>query len=315
MLVVEVDGVEYPRGRHHGPLLPVFKTAELSWDTLTEISRYLAADECSLTNGPIFNDYHSSTPAAATNVLVSAEEAEIVTAPPVRPDSLSELRDWSLADGKSIRAGFVTTLGTYALLKNEHGRQIKVPLDNFSDEDHRRIRLATPPTLDIEFSKKTSRKQYGDTYRGEEKPLRNMVYTFSARIKKTSIQPYGLDLTAEYFAIGDEVGGNKHILLEHRKEGFSLTKENNYTFEFTGKPIELIDYNLNDEHRGQQYGGYVVIVKDARGRIIAHRESSASLLEVIDNLQKLKTGWYFDRNGNRCLPTPPRPWVAPTSTN
>ena len=57
ILLVEVEGVEYPKSRWNGPLLPVFKTDELTWDDLTEIYKYMPEDECSYTNGPIFRDY------------------------------------------------------------------------------------------------------------------------------------------------------------------------------------------------------------------------------------------------------------------
>ena len=57
MLLVEVDGVEYPQTRQGGPLLPAFKTEEFTRDQLEEIYKYLPEGECSLTNGPVFRDF------------------------------------------------------------------------------------------------------------------------------------------------------------------------------------------------------------------------------------------------------------------
>ena len=57
MLLVEVDGVDYPQTRQGGPLLPAFKTEDFSLDMLEEISKYLPLGECSLTNGPVFRDF------------------------------------------------------------------------------------------------------------------------------------------------------------------------------------------------------------------------------------------------------------------
>lgn len=57
MLLVEVEGVEYERNRQGGPILPAFKTAELSHDLLDLIYKDLAPNEACLTNGPVFNDY------------------------------------------------------------------------------------------------------------------------------------------------------------------------------------------------------------------------------------------------------------------
>ncbi len=57
MLLVEVDGVDYPVSRQGGPFLPAFRTSAFSQDTLEEIQRYLSEGEACLTNGPVFSDY------------------------------------------------------------------------------------------------------------------------------------------------------------------------------------------------------------------------------------------------------------------
>lgn len=57
MLLVEVDGVEYPTSSQGGPLLPAFKTEEFTLDQLEEIYKYLPEGECTLTNGPVFRDF------------------------------------------------------------------------------------------------------------------------------------------------------------------------------------------------------------------------------------------------------------------
>ncbi len=57
MLLVEVDGEEYPQTRQGGPLLPAFKTEDFSLDMLEEIYKHLPEGECTLTNGPVFRDF------------------------------------------------------------------------------------------------------------------------------------------------------------------------------------------------------------------------------------------------------------------
>jgi hypothetical protein len=57
ILLVQVEGVKYPKSQWNGPLLPVFKTQEMTWDDLTEIYKYLPENECALTNGPLFRDF------------------------------------------------------------------------------------------------------------------------------------------------------------------------------------------------------------------------------------------------------------------
>lgn len=57
MLLVEVQGVEYPTNKQGGPILPVFKTAELTRDELDWIYKDLYEGDACLTNGPVFNDF------------------------------------------------------------------------------------------------------------------------------------------------------------------------------------------------------------------------------------------------------------------
>ena len=57
VILVEEKGKKYPSRAIGGPLLPIFKTEELSHDMLDQIMKYLPAGEVNLTNGPIFRDF------------------------------------------------------------------------------------------------------------------------------------------------------------------------------------------------------------------------------------------------------------------
>lgn len=57
MLVVEESGVEYPKNRDGAPILPVFKTAEMSEQIKEQIEYTLIEDEVDLNDGPTFNVY------------------------------------------------------------------------------------------------------------------------------------------------------------------------------------------------------------------------------------------------------------------
>jgi len=306
MLLVEVDGVEYPRGRHNGPLLPIFKTEELSWDSLTEISRFLAADECSLTTGPVFNDYYSG-PTSPEVVESGTSESEEEPSVPVAAENV--VRQWTLAGGRLVEAELVTEIAGKVILKNAKGKQIRIPMKQFSEVDRSHIQFSFLPALDINFAKTTQQSKFGETYNGSAPPVRGQFYTFSTRIKKTSTRPYDFDLTAEFFVIGNEIGGDKKILLDYQKTEFKLTRENDYAFEFGGEPVKLIDYNLNNERRGKKYSGFLVVIKDSHGKVIAYKTPSKNLYRNLNSLRKLKVGWYFDKQCVRCLPTPPEPFV------
>jgi len=57
MLLVEVEGVKYPKNKFGGPILPMFKTNEPSPDLIDAIYYNLYPGEASVTNGPVFRDY------------------------------------------------------------------------------------------------------------------------------------------------------------------------------------------------------------------------------------------------------------------
>jgi hypothetical protein len=306
MLLVEVEGVEYPTARTGGPLLPAFKTEPLSWDTITEISRFLPEDECSLTTGPVFNDFYEAPTSSEEEVVVEVPVVDEVK--PTAKTADSDMRLWSMKDGRELEAEFVTAVAGNAVFKTVKGRQKKIPMKALSDADRSYIRHSKPPTLDINFAKTTEPRKFGGTVEGEAPPVRGSFYTFSTRIKQTSVRPYGFGLTAEYFAIGDEIGANKHMLLDYKKADFTLSAENDFSFKFTGSPVELLDYTINSERHGKRYGGFLVVITDSRGEIIYHKTPSEDLYRNLDNLRKIRVGWYFDKECNRCLPTPPTPW-------
>ena len=77
------------------------------------------------------------------------------------------------------------------------------------------------------------------------------------------------------------------------------------------RPVELLDYTINGERRGKRYGGYLVVIKDSRGEVVAYETPSENLYRNLDNLGKVHVGWYFDDECNRCLPTPPEPTGDP----
>jgi hypothetical protein len=303
MLLVEVEGQEYPKSHWNGPLLPAFKTEEMTWDDLTEIYKYLSVNECALTNGPLFNDFG---PRKVRTADAPAEKNPGADTAGSKPDDAPVMRPWRLADGRTLTAKFGQMLFGKVLLEDESGNEIKLSLDQFSEEDQAFVRLQVPPKLNIEFSPLSEQRTFPATYGGGA-PVGAVIYSFTTHIKQTSSKkdPYGYPLTVESFAIGQEIGGEKRILLDRRTSEFVLSEENGFSFSFQGGNAELLDYNTETGRRGARYDGYLVVVRDINGRIIAHKTSSKGLFTNIENLSRLKVGWYFDDDCLKTLPTPP----------
>jgi len=301
MLAIEEQGVEYPKGPQGNPILPMFTTARPSLDTIETIHADLVPGEASITNGPIFCDYGTSGSAA---VSVEPEPLE----PPVFSSSVEEeMRTWILSDGKTLEARFVTVIGNKMMLADTKGRQRKIPLDYFSDEDRTYAELARPPKFNIGFSKKSNQRFF------KESPIipgylpEHLDYVFSAKLKQTSAGEYKQELKVELFAIGAEVDGDNYILFDRQESRFTPNAENGRSHTFSSTTVPVREITFVNNHRGSKYGGYLVVVTDERGVIIDHGTSNKWLPGILNELRQLPIGKHFDKAGNRVLPPCPNP--------
>lgn len=301
MLLVEVDGVEYPQTRQGGPLLPAFKTEEFTRDQLEQIRKYLPEGEASLTNGPVFRDYFASKrPVQGHSDAVVGESVAGIEPPAAE----TKMRLWSLRNGKTLEAEFVALIGGKVTLRTPRGKQVKLAENQFSEADLNYVDLLNPPKLNLNFAKTTRQRIFPDTlWVGDDGVPSALYYDFKVTISQKSPRLYPHELTAEYFAVAKEIDGDKRILLDYQKKPFRLAGGSRSVVKMTGKTVELSDYFVGGFHRGEKYKGFLIVVTDSRGAIIAHKASSENLFENLENLRKVPVGKYFDDDCNRCQPT------------
>ena len=300
MLLVEVEGVEYPSNRQGGPILPMFKTAPPSPDLIDAIHGDLVEGEAAITGGPIFNDFHSGEQLAESAVEpvmpepVSKEEAE------------TSMRLWTTGGGRTFEAEFVNTVGGTVILKTAKGKQRKLAMNDLSEEDRIFIELANPPDFTIDFAKKSGQRILEMSPFNQSPPPKLLDYTFSVRVKQNSAKSYNHELNVEYYAIGAEIDGDNYILLDRQEESFTPTEENNRSHAFSGDLVTLTDFDhINGLRRGQRYSSYLVVVTDSRGEVIQYETPKKWLYEHLDNLRQVPVGKCIDETCTRVLPTPP----------
>lgn len=298
-LAVEEEGVEYPRNGQGGPILPAFKTSEISRDMLDLIYRELVDDEICLTNGPVFNDYSASTSGPLK-----------VPRPPVEPVPV-EREDagphvWTL-NGKMIEADFITVMGDKVVLKTPKGQTCRIKLDELIAEDRLHVELASPPEFRINFVKNCEQKTFvmesvdGANIRPPEKRCR-----YGARLKQISAGYYNHEVKVEIFAVGQERLGQTYILLDRQVTSFTPTRENDRSHEFrSGREVTLQNYEVDSEPRGETYATHLIIVTDSCGEVIGVSTGSDWLFENLDNLKKLRPGNYMNKKCERVFPTQP----------
>ena len=135
-------------------------------------------------------------------------------------------------------------------------------------------------------------------------------YVFTAKIKQDSSGHYPHELHVEFFAIGEEIDGKNFILLDRQESTFVPSEQKRSEYHtFSGRTVRLYDYEFREDgRRGQRYGGYLVVVTDSRGKIIAHKSSYNWMFEKREELKKLALMNHFDKTCARIHP--PRPKVG-----
>jgi hypothetical protein len=216
-----------------------------------------------------------------------------------------EMREWTFADGSSRKAEFISVVGNKVVLALPSGKQQRIPLAGFSEEDILFIELNSPPNIDFRFSKSSKARVYPDSWNMNNRP-QSFYFTFKMDVFRTITSSYRHGLTAEFFVIGKEIHGKKNILLDYQKEEFHFTDDSNEGIEMTSRVIELVRFPMGTQIRGEEYDGYLLTVTDARGEIIAYKATDENWFNHIDNLRQVPIGKIFDDSCNRCMPTRPK---------
>ena len=227
----------------------------------------------------------------------------------------TETRKWSLVNGTSFEAEYIIVMGGKANLRLPTGKIMKVPMDQFIPEDRIHIELANPPTFKIEFVRDRDQKIF-DLMAGQaDYTLRPPEYRchYGVKLKQRDSYAYKHELHFEFFAIGKERAGPRLILLDHQNtEPFSLTRENRWSYKFMSqREVVLQNYLYGDgptdgnQKRGRKYYGYLILLRDARGKVIAMETSHDWLYEHLENLMERGVGNYMDKTCTRTHPTRP----------
>jgi len=310
-LAVEVEGVDYERNRQGGPILPAFKTAELSRDLLDVIYKELIEGEISLTNGPVFCDYDTSSKVVAAPE--EPENPEVPEAPVSASSEKEKMRIWTLLDGRTIEAEFVNFFGGKVVLKNARGKTYKILPEKFSAEDIEYSELARPPDFSLNFMKNFKQVSFNGGFYDYEhwaRPPEQRGH-YGIQLKQTSTGEYNHELKVEIFVVGQQRGTSKpgHMLLDRQKTAFKPFEQQKFLYEFTS-PREVVLNNYSVVYystvHGEKYLGYLVTITDERGELIAVESSTKWLYENLENLKELSVGNYMDKTCRRTYPSPPK---------
>ena len=136
--------------------------------------------------------------------------------------AFSEVRIWNNKDGSSYEAEYVREIFDKLTLETVDGKEVRIPVEDFSEHDQKYLRVMVPPNIEINFSKKTSIKPKPKEVADVDKDI---ITILSARVSitKDSKRPFTSGLKAELFLIGEEVTETQYkILLSKTDSSFLL---------------------------------------------------------------------------------------------
>jgi len=300
ILYVMEEGVEYEKDTTGTPILPVFKTAPLPRRLQDMIYRGMPENQVCVTNGPVFNDYYSSAPEPTDEPSDGKGDMQPEVADCSETVPNDGMRTWTSKDGKSFDGEFVVRIGKDIVLKTAQGKQEKISVDWFSEEDLMYVSLATPPTLKMDLGKQSNQRRLKHDAKGA---VGMVEYTFSPKIKCVD-RKYNHELKVDYWVIGSEIGANRFMLLDKGSDSFVPFEHPDGHYVFSGNSVVLYDWNIYQQRRGERYKGFLITVTDERGVLIANRGSPTWLYKNLGNLEKLELGSFLDNECNQVWPTP-----------
>ena len=214
-------------------------------------------------------------------------------------------------NGEPFEGEFVVVIGDKAVIQSVDGKQNKILLTQFTEEDLTFMELENPPTFKIDVSKASDQYSWPQKHKSHEAhelpPCYD--YEFTVKFKQTSAGSYDHELLVEVIVFGEEIDGDNFILLDRMESRFIPSQQKDLSYQFTGRKVRLYDYEYKaDGRRGQKYGGYLVVVTDARGKVIVHKSPQNWLYDIKEPLQELSLNAHFDKTGTRVFP--PRPKVG-----
>lgn len=176
-----------------------------------------------------------------------------------------EFRNWKDNKGNKKTAKFINKIGENALLELKNGKRITVPVKKLSELDNQYIREMSLPSLSLDVGKKTY-----NTSRSYQR------IAFTLRVKYESLYEFPLPLNMHFFVFSKS---NELIRHEHEED-----------IQFIDSKYEFIMSSVTftqsvEKRRNTQYGGYLLMITDAKHRLVEIECTNKKALEKIEKLE------------------------------
>ena len=149
--------------------------------------------------------------------------------------------------------------------------------------------MGRPPDISIAVSRGKRTRYSGRDYDDKRQNLHLCV-----KIQNKEMTRDFMKLEADLYLFGKSVTGDTYELLDRAGSEFDLPRRGRH--EFQGRSVAL-DFDDNRYAKyGVKYHGYVVVVRDRTGTIIASKATQGRLLKELEKFKDAETGTTYTRN-------------------
>ncbi len=222
----------------------------------------------------------------------------------------AELRVWTSQNGKQLEATFERLSFDSVKVRTPAGVPISLELNRLSDMDVKYLRTVVEPEIAVKVKKKKKSVPRNSAFMHEDDNGYEAV-TLTVDIRKTSKFPYDGTLRAEAVMLGEEVNySDLYRVVAKNVFPVTLPEDNGgqCEFSFEGRFRTYVEYT-GAETRGIEYGGYLIVLSDARGKVV-HVETDLAWLNTPEKVDRLRTFRYFTFLNQECkkrsVPQPKR---------
>lgn len=206
------------------------------------------------------------------------------------------MRIWSDQKGNTIEAEYVNIFGTKVVLKTVDGRQLKVPMAGLSEADKEYLASAIPPKIKIGVNVDKDRdtiSSYSSDYGTYNYERKSETIKCVASLEKVNQEPTNREFTASMFVFGKETKGSYLKLLSKTEHKFDF--KYGKTTSFNSSPV-TVEYTKSDylSNNGYRYEGYLVVVEDSAGNVVACESTNSSYEEHLVKIKNAKENAMLD---------------------
>jgi hypothetical protein len=205
-----------------------------------------------------------------------------------------EMRIWTSKKGDTVEAAYMRLFaGGKVVLITPEGRELRVPIDALSDEDQAYLASLVPPKLDIDIDVDIDTDTKYSTYSHDEK---SDTAKCTVTVKKTNKEPCNRTFTANIYLFAKTQRGDDYWVISQEEAVFPITGEcDEFFFKCPAATVEFTDSAYTDR-RGYRYEGYLLIIEDEAGEMIAVESNRGELESHWKAIKGARKGTQFDED-------------------